>query len=117
MLTAEHDFSHHRAAAMALECIGGPQAAKALADLLAKPAMTGYAHTSMDDAVRLGAPGSTTAVAERRESLRELFIARALYRCGDHNGLGQKTLRRYASDLRGHLARNAHAVLEAGKPR
>ncbi len=112
-LAAEHDFSHHRAAAMALESIGGPQAAKALADLLAKPAMTGFAHTSVDDAVRLGAPGSTTAVTTRRESLRELFLARALFRCGDRDGLGEKILRQYARDLRGHLARHAHTILQS----
>ena len=47
----------------------------------------------------------------RRESLRELFLARALYRLGDHNGVGAATLRAYATDLRGHLARHAQAVL------
>ena len=51
------------------------------------------------------------AVHTRRESLRELFLARALYRLGDHNGVGAATLRAYATDLRGHLARHAQAVL------
>jgi hypothetical protein len=35
-----------------------------------------------------------------------------LYRCGDHEGLGEKILKEYASDLRGHYARHAAAVLE-----
>jgi hypothetical protein len=43
--------------------------------------------------------------------LRELYLARALYRCGDHDGLGEKTLRQFAQDLHGHYARHAQAVL------
>jgi hypothetical protein len=42
------------------------------------------------------------------------MLARALYRCGDHERLGETTLRRYAEDLRGHLARHAQAVLASG---
>ena len=58
-------------------------------------------------------PGGTNAEQTRRESLRELLLARALYRCGDHNGLGKKILQQYTQDLRGHLSRHAQAVLEA----
>ncbi|NQU25531.1 MAG: FAD-dependent oxidoreductase, partial [Candidatus Nealsonbacteria bacterium] len=36
-LTAQHDFSHHRAVGLALETIGDRAAAKPLADLLSKP--------------------------------------------------------------------------------
>ena len=43
------------------------------------------------------------------------MLARALYRCGDQEGLGEKILRQYAQDLRGHLARHAQAVLAEGK--
>jgi hypothetical protein len=46
---------------------------------------------------------------------RELLLARALYRCGDWNGQGERTLREYAQDLRGHFARHAQGVLAAGK--
>ena len=60
-------------------------------------------------------PGGTNAEQTRRESLRELMLARALYRCGDDNGVGEKILREYTQDLRGHLARHAQAVLEEGK--
>ena len=45
--------------------------------------------------------------------LREITLARALYRCGDYQGLGRKILESYTHDLRGHLARHAKAVLEA----
>jgi len=115
LLTAAHDFSHHRAAALALELIGDRSAAKPLGQLLAKPGIAGHVHTSVEVARRLGIPGGTNGVATRRESLRELLLARALYRCGDYQGLGEKTLRAYSKDLRGHLARHAQAVLQAGR--
>ncbi|HYW79849.1 MAG TPA: hypothetical protein VE890_09750, partial [Thermoguttaceae bacterium] len=57
-------------------------------------------------------PGGTNAEQTRRVSLRELMLARALYRCGDYEGLGEEILRTYTKDLRGHLARHAKAVLE-----
>ena len=44
---------------------------------------------------------------------RELLLARALYRCGDCQGVGEKILREYVEDLRGHLSRHAQAVLSA----
>jgi hypothetical protein len=115
LLSAESEFSHHRAVGLALELTGDPAAAKPLADLLAQPGMSGYVHSSLEIARKLGAPGGTNAEQTRRESLRELLLARALYRCGDYQGVGEKILRAYTQDLRGHLARHAQAVLEAGK--
>ena len=113
-LTAEHDFSHHRAVGLALETIGEKSAAKPLARLLSKPNMTGHVHADIEVAIQLGAPGGTNAEQTRRESLRELLLARALYRCGDQDGMGKKILEAYTKDLRGHIARHAKAVLEAG---
>jgi hypothetical protein len=112
MLTAQSDFSHHRAVGLALELIGDPAAARPLAELLAKPGMTGHAHLSIDVAIERETPGGTNAVETRRQSLRELLLARALYRCGDYQGVGRKSLETYAQDLRGHLARHAQAVLK-----
>ena len=43
------------------------------------------------------------------------MLARALYRCGDKDGLGEKILRAYANDLRGPIARHAQAVLDADR--
>lgn len=114
LLDAETDFSHHRAIGLALELIGDASAARPLAELLAKPGMMGHVHEDVSKARERGVPGGINAVTSRRESLRELMLARALYRCGDHNGLGEKILRQYTSDLRGHLARHAHAVLAEG---
>jgi hypothetical protein len=110
LLDAGVEFSHHRAVALALESFADRSAAPRLAALLSKPGMTGHATTTVDEAARRAGPGRTET-GPRNESLRELVLARALYRCGDRDGLGEKILRTYASDLRGHYARHARAVL------
>jgi flavin-dependent dehydrogenase len=115
LLDATKEFSHHRACAMALEAIGDPRAAKPLADLLSKPGMTGYATTTVQEAEQKSIVGGGTETKPRNESLRELVVARALYRCGDSGGLGKKILEQYAKDLRGHYARHAQAVLAEKK--
>jgi ribulose 1,5-bisphosphate synthetase/thiazole synthase len=114
LLDARKEFSHHRAVAMALEAIGDPRAARPLADLLSKPGMTGYATTTVEEAKRQVTPNATETVP-RNNSLRELVVARALYRCGDYSGVGKKILETYVRDLRGHYARHAQAVLAQGK--
>ena len=114
-LTAADAFSHHRAVGLALEMLGDPAAARPLADLLAKPGISGYVHATVDVAIEREAPGGTNAEETRRNSIRELLLARALFRCGDYHGQGRKILEAYTHDLRGHLARHAQAVLETGK--
>ncbi|MFO7976871.1 MAG: FAD-dependent oxidoreductase [Candidatus Hydrogenedentota bacterium] len=103
-------FSHHRAVAIALESLKAPEAAEALTELLRTPGMMGHAATYIEDAK------SQTQFPDpnlsRNLSLRELILARALYRCGDHEGLGERILLEYAEDLRGHHARHAMAVLK-----
>ena len=70
----------------------------------------GYAATYIEDAkAQTQFPDPNRS---RDLSLRELILARALYRCGDENGLGERILREYARDLRGHHARHANAVLK-----
>ena len=109
-LGPEHAFSHHRAVALALESMALPEAAPALAALLSKPNMTGHAFTTIDRAQQ-NIQASPTDNTTRELSLRELVLARALYRCGDARGLGEKILREYARDLRGHYRRHAQAIL------
>ncbi|MBN2508344.1 MAG: FAD-dependent oxidoreductase [Verrucomicrobia bacterium] len=113
-LTPDSEFSHFRAVAMALESLRDPRAAKPLADLLRQPGMSGHARGDIMAAVK-DVPGSGTDTSLRNLALRELVLARALYRCGDHEGMGAGILRRYAADLHGHYARHAQAIL-AGKP-
>jgi len=125
LLDASKEFSHHRACALALEALAGAgasnvpkaelkRAAAALAALLAKPGMTGYATPTVDAAKAQTEPSGTSTVP-RSNSLRELVLARALYRCGDHQGVGETILRAYAADLRGHYSRHAAAVLAETK--
>jgi len=103
-LDASKEFSHHRAVALALEALRDPAAAGALAELLAKPDMTGYTITDVKSA-------KTARTEHRSQPLRELILARALYVCGDRNDVARKILEQYRRDLRGLFARHAHAVL------
>ncbi|MBT3288555.1 MAG: FAD-dependent oxidoreductase [Victivallales bacterium] len=116
LLDATVDFSHHRAVSLALERLRPPAAAPALAALLAKENMSGHALSNVGKAMdaHTKLDGSLTALAPRRNSLREIYLARALYRCGDHDGIGKRILETYLDDVRGHFARHAAAVL-AGK--
>jgi len=109
-LTPESEFSHFRAVAEACEALDDPAAAPALAALLRKPGMTGYAVTHIDQG-RTNPPPSGTDTSQRNHELTELVLARALYRCGDHEGLGQQILQSYANGLQGHYSRHASAVL------
>ncbi len=111
LLTAKSEFSHHRAVGLALELLSDPAAAGPLAELLAQPGMSGHVQSTIQAAIEQETPGGTSAEQTRRESVRELLLARALYRCGDQHGLGAQILTAYTHDLRGHLARHARAVL------
>jgi hypothetical protein len=117
LLSATSEFSHHRAVGLALELIGDRSAARSLAGMLTEPDMSGYVHDSVEEARRRDQEGGggTNAVRTRRDSLRELLLARALFRCGDYGGIGRQILTRYTHDLRGHLARHAKAVLQQGE--
>jgi len=114
-LNPETGLSHFRAVAVALETLADPSAAATLADLLRQTGMTGHAITTLADARRKRGDeeqrqGRTVRLIN--PALRELILARALYRCGDQRGLGERILRQYEQDLQGPLARHAHAVLE-----
>ena len=105
------EFSHFRALAIALETLGDKAAAAPLAALLQKPGVGGHAATTIGTALETTLP-SPTDNSGRNQALSELYLARALYRCGDHQGLGEQILRQYAQDLHGHYARHAQAVLK-----
>lgn len=64
-------------------------------------------------ATRHHVPEYHNDTSTREASLKELYLARALYLLGDKDGLGESVLRAYAKDLRGHFARHAAAVLKA----
>ena len=110
-LTAESHFSHFRAVALALETISDEDAAKTLYDLLQLPGMRGHAMTDIQEAIKETPPGSTDT-STRNSSLKELILGRALYKCGDYEGLGNQILMEYSKDLRGHYFRHANGVLQ-----
>ncbi len=105
-LDREVTLSHHRAVALALERIGDPRGAPMLAEVLNRPGMSGHDMTELE-------PQYDKPRGKRRRTgpLREIVLARALYRCGDNDGLGERILREYTRDIRGLFARHAHAVL------
>jgi hypothetical protein len=109
-LKPDSEFSHYRAVALALESIGDARAADTLAAMLVNPEVRGYAVTSVERARELTGL-NLNETHTRAFSLRELSLARALYRCGDKQGLGRKVLEEYTKDLRGHFAKHAQAVL------
>ena len=100
--------SHPHALALALEALGDRRAAAPLARVLQKTRLTGAVVTRLEDA---------KATRRNKGGRTELALARVLYRLGDHQGLGEKVLRAYAADLRGHYARHAQAVLDAPHPK
>jgi len=114
-LDADSAFSHVRAVCEACEALGARGAAPALARLLRTEGLGGHWHDSLERAIGdlTDNPNETEA---RNRSLKELHLARALYRLGDDDGLGKRTLERYGRDLRGHFARHAQAVLAEAAP-
>ncbi|MFP4367741.1 MAG: FAD-dependent oxidoreductase, partial [Bacteroidales bacterium] len=113
ILTPEHEFSHFRAVSVAFEKIGNRAAAPVLFDLLNMEGVAGHHIITKTDAVRATVP-SHVDVTLRNNVLRELHLARALYRCGDHYRLGRQILEKYANDLHGHYFRHAIGVMDLG---
>jgi ribulose 1,5-bisphosphate synthetase/thiazole synthase len=110
LLTAGHYFSHFRAVSIAFESLGSAKAAPVLYNLLAMPGVTGHHVITRVDAARATVP-STEDNSLRNNALRELHLARALYRCGDYYGLGKRVLENYSNDLHGHYFRHAAGIL------
>ncbi|MEM9400549.1 MAG: FAD-dependent oxidoreductase [Verrucomicrobiota bacterium] len=109
-LNTESEFSHFRALSKAFESIGDPQAAETLANLLLKPGKQGHAFLEINDTLER-TPDENYDNSSRDVSLRELVLARALFRCGDYNDIGRKILEAYSNDFRGYYAIHARAVL------
>ncbi len=110
-LTPDSHFSHFRAVAIALETIGDQEATEPLFKVLEMPGMRGHSMPDIETARKL-APHDKNDVSTRNNSLRELILGRALYKCGDFNGVGNEILNDYSRDLRGHYYRHAEGVLQ-----
>lgn len=109
-LTPESAMSHHRAVAEACESLHLTEAAPLLAAVLQLPGIRGHHQHDLAAATAVLTDDSCDTIT-RNVSLRELHLARALARLGDHQGLGIAVLEAYARDLRGLFARHARAVL------
>ncbi len=105
-------LSHFYAVSEALKNYKHPDSRAQLMRLLNLPGVTGHAVTTIEKAKQI-VDDDWTQTDTRNRSLRELFLARALYLCGDADGLGEKILEQYARDLRGHYARHACGLLYA----
>lgn len=113
MLEPETFFSHFRAIAMATEAINDPAALPVLSRQLTKPGVR-YHSLPTYAAVRNQNVPDMIDVSFRNKALKELHLARALYCCGDKDGIGEEVLRRYATGLQGHYARYANEILAFG---
>jgi hypothetical protein len=129
-LGPDSEYSHFRAVAMAFESVGDRRAAPILKELLEKQGVCGHAFLFERDGAPAikdydkynfsGSDGKATggnAVPDRERSacLRELVLARALYRLGDADGLGENTLRAYTKDPRRAYANHARQVLSGSR--
>ncbi len=111
-LTEKSEYSHFRALALALEEIGDRAAVPALAAVLKRPGISG--RWQVKDLNPPAVPGYASKAGdwERTLALRELCIARALFRLGDTpEGLARRTLEAYAADPRRVYANHARQVL------
>ena len=110
-VTPDSHFSHFRAVAIALENIDEQDAAEPLFKLIQMQGIRGHVMPDIRTAKKL-APKFKNDVSTRNNSLRELILGRALYKCGDLNGVGHQILHEYSKDLRGHYYRHSSGVLQ-----
>lgn len=109
-LAGKPTFSHCRCCAIAAACLKDASLARAIRDLLAVPGITGHVHAQTARVVA-EANNDSCETEARNNALRELYLARGLYLCGDIDGIGASILQSYVNDLRGQFARHARAVL------
>ena len=106
-------FEHVRALSLAGEALADARLAPLFAAALRLPRVGGNAVSRAEDLAGLGGFTGGPGCLERMRCVRELLLARALVACGDHDGLGVRTLRAFAADPRGVYAANARAFLSA----
>lgn len=112
-LEPEDYFSHFRAIAMATEAIGkNPESVAVLSEMLTKPGVRFHSINSYVEARNKAVP-DLNDTSTRNAALKELHLAKALYLCGDKDGIAKEVLLRYQDGLQGHYARFAKEILEA----
>ncbi len=110
LLTAESKLSHFLAISLALEHFQSPEAAQMLYDILEMPRIMGHDIPNIETAIEYAAK-KTNETNTNHHSLREYYLGRALFLCGDYERRGKAIMKKYARDLRGYYAKNACEVL------
>jgi hypothetical protein len=110
LLKAGDYFSHFRSIAVACETIKSDKAVGELYRLLTMEGIAGH-HITTYAKARERTVANTEDNIFRNNVLKEIHVARVLYRCGDYNGKGKEILENYAADLHGHYFRHALGVL------
>ena len=118
MLTPQSEFSHFRAIAIAAEKLGTHDFTSTLSDLLLQEGMRGHHIADQQEAtqkITLNIIDNVYILEDslRNQSLKELYLAKALYLCGDKDNLGKTILENYTKGLEGHYARFAYEVLHS----
>lgn len=116
LLDITSEFSHIRAISVALGMMPSAESVAVLYQLLMLPGMTGHHISDQYEAtqkIRLNTIDRVYVLEDvmRNNALKELFLAKAIYLCGDHNGVGKQILQNYADGQEGHYARFAWETL------
>lgn len=111
LLRPESEFSHFRAVCEALGSIKSKDAAPILESILNLPGIQGHHTENIKESLKDLVPETPGDNSTRNNSLKEIFLARALCECSDPKGLGKRILNQYANDVRGHYARHAKGIL------
>lgn len=108
------DLSHARALCLSVEALRDEDQRTLLAplfhEILLLKNMTGHEINSLDRAWTITSEDPNEN-EPRNLSLREIYLARALFHCRDQNDLGRQILTNYSHDLRGHFSRHARFLL------
>lgn len=111
LLLPEDYFSHYRAISEAFEAIGSSDAVPVLHQLLTAPGIRFHDTPSYRVAQTQVVP-YIHDITMRNYILKELYLAKSLFICGDKDGTAKEVLIRYAQGLEGHYARFAYEVLQ-----
>lgn len=113
MLDETSELSHVSAVSKALEYLGDPAAVSVLVNLLKKPGMKGHWITTLDGAVGAMDTMNRQKNMFRENPLKELSLARAVYRLGDSDGVAREILENYSRDVCSLYATHAALVLRS----
>ena len=99
-LTAESEFSHIRAVALAFIAHPSKTAAADFNWILSEPGMTGYAVSNYRDAVASNRPAHNDN-SFRNSQLKEIYLAKALRACDPESELAGRILAAYRNGMQG----------------